>query len=334
MKILQIGLGSMGKRRIRNCLALGLKDIVGFDFREDRRQECKDKYKIKTIKKLTDAVLSERDILIISTPPDKHADYMRLAVRNKKPAFIEASVIREGLLELAMEAEEKKVFLAPSCTFRFHPAIKTVKDIVKSEKYGKVCNFMYHVGQYLPDWHPWEDIKDFYVSKRNTGACREIVPFEMTWMVDVFGFPAEVFAFYGKTINLGVDIDDTYSINLKYGPFIGNFLVDVAARCADRNLILNFEQGSLFWNWNEKVVKVFDAVTGQWIHYYEPKGSAHQGYNANIVEEMYIEEISTFFKAVKGDIKWPNSLRDDIKVLEILETMERTNAGAKYRSQV
>ncbi len=49
MKILQIGLGSMGKRRIRNFQALGLKDIVGFDFRNDRRDEAEKKYKIKTI---------------------------------------------------------------------------------------------------------------------------------------------------------------------------------------------------------------------------------------------------------------------------------------------
>ena len=29
MKILQVGLGSMGKRRIRNLKSLGLEDIVG-----------------------------------------------------------------------------------------------------------------------------------------------------------------------------------------------------------------------------------------------------------------------------------------------------------------
>ena len=37
MKFLQIGLGSMGKRRIRCLHALGHRDIVAFDPREDRR---------------------------------------------------------------------------------------------------------------------------------------------------------------------------------------------------------------------------------------------------------------------------------------------------------
>ena len=42
MKFLVVGLGSMGKRRVRNLIALGFKDSVsGFDIREDRREETK-----------------------------------------------------------------------------------------------------------------------------------------------------------------------------------------------------------------------------------------------------------------------------------------------------
>ncbi len=48
MKFLIAGLGSMGKRRIRNLLALGERDIVGFDIRADRRQEALDRYGIRT----------------------------------------------------------------------------------------------------------------------------------------------------------------------------------------------------------------------------------------------------------------------------------------------
>ena len=36
MRALVIGLGSMGKRRVRNLMALGYKDIAGYDPREER----------------------------------------------------------------------------------------------------------------------------------------------------------------------------------------------------------------------------------------------------------------------------------------------------------
>ena len=45
-----VGLGSMGKRRIRNLQFLKNDDIIGFDLREDRCSEASKKYKIKTWK--------------------------------------------------------------------------------------------------------------------------------------------------------------------------------------------------------------------------------------------------------------------------------------------
>jgi len=330
MKILQIGLGSMGKRRIRNLQALGLKDITGFDFRADRRRGAENKYGIKTTDALSPDLISASYALIISTPPDKHLEYIRLAVESAKPAFIEASVIKDGLPELAKMASEKNILIAPSCTLRFHPAIKTIKDIVLSGRYGKICNFVYHMGQYLPDWHSWEDIRDFYVSKRETSASREMVPFELTWILDITGMPSEIFAFYGKTHDMGVDIEDTYSINLKFDNFLGAVLVDVVSRYAVRSLTLNLEKAQIKWSWDEKVVKLFDANEKSWVHYYEREGQAEAGYNKNIIESMYIEEMQAFMNAVNGISQFPNTLDDDIKILSILEGVERTNKGLDF----
>jgi len=41
MKFLIIGLGSMGKRRIRCLKIIGFNDIIGYDLRKDRREEAK-----------------------------------------------------------------------------------------------------------------------------------------------------------------------------------------------------------------------------------------------------------------------------------------------------
>jgi predicted dehydrogenase len=329
MKILQIGLGSMGKRRVRNFKALGVNDIVGFDLRQDRRKEVEKRYNIRTVDKLTNNLIKERDVFVISTPPDKHLEYMRLAVKHCKPTFVEASVIREGLEELSKSAKDKKVLVAPSCTFRFHPSVKTIKEIVFSKKYGKICNFVYHMGQYLPDWHPWEDIKDFYVSKKETSAGREMVPFELTWLLDITSMPQEVFAFYSKTHDMGVDIDDTYNMNLKFRNFLGTLIVDVVSRFAIRSLTLNLEKAQIRWNWEDKVVKLYEADTRRWIYYFETEGQAESGYNRNIIEEMYIDEIRAFLNAVKGVKSFPNTLDDDIKILNILEKSEQTNKGNK-----
>lgn len=322
MKFLVIGLGSMGKRRIRCLKRLGYGDILGYDLRDDRRREVEERYNMRTISNLDDVVVSESDAIIISTPPDKHNQYIGLAIENKKPAFVEASVILEGLAELNSLAKKQHVLIAPSCTVRFHPAIKDIRNIVASRQYGKATNFSYHSGQYLPDWHPWENVKDFYAGRKETGGCREIVPFELTWIVDVMGMPKKVGGFFGKTTDVGADVDDTYVLSLDFGEAFGNLTVDVTSRYATRGLILNMERGQILWRWDEGVVKLYDGVSQRWINYYYPQGQTVEGYNKNIIEDMYIEETNLFISAIEGKRAFPNSLDDDIEVLKLLYKLE------------
>ncbi len=322
MKFAIFGLGSMGKRRIRCLKRLGYSNIIGYDSREDRSIEARELYNINIVKTIEEIDFKKVDAIIISTPPDRHVEYIRLAIEKEIPAFVEASVILDGLIELDDFSKKKGILIAPSCTLKFHPAIKDIKKIVHSGEYGRVVNFSYHSGQYLPDWHPWEDVKDFYVSQKHTGGCREIVPFELTWLVDVVGWPEDVRTFYGKTTYVGADIDDTYTILLKYNKSFGSLTVDVVSRNAVRNLILNLESGQILWNWDENVVKLYDAKKHRWIYYYQPLGSSAEGYNKNIIEDMYIEELQSFIEAIRGNGSFPNSLTEDIKILTLLEKIE------------
>ena len=66
----------MGKERIRNLQALGLKKIVGFDIREDERTEAVEIYNIKVVESFEEGISSFKiDALIISLPPDIHHIY-------------------------------------------------------------------------------------------------------------------------------------------------------------------------------------------------------------------------------------------------------------------
>ena len=326
MKFLVIGLGSMGKRRVRCLLALGYTDIVGFDIREDRRKETYEKYNIVTTESLNNISLTDFDAFIISTPPDLHTRYAKMAIDLRKPVFIEASVILEHVQEIK-SYNKNNTFLAPSCTLRFHPMIKDITSIIKGGKYGKITNFSYHSGQYLPDWHPWENVSDFYVSNRETGGGREIVPFELTWIVDTIGWPTDVKGVFEKTIDFGSNIEDSYAFILKYKGMIGSVVVDVAARYATRSLIINLEFGQIQWRWDEACFNLYEVASNRWIKYSQPDISAATGYNKNIGEEMYIEEIRSFISGINVHSLYPNSIDDDIKVLEILNKIEKSDGG-------
>lgn len=322
MKFVIVGLGSMGKRRIRCLQKLGYTEITGVDTRADRRLEAETTYNIATIASTAEVPWREIDAVIVSTPPDLHIDVLDVAVKHGKPVFVEASVILAGLENIRQTASERGAKVYPSCTLRFHSAIRDIKRIVTSGNYGKVTNFTYHCGQYLPDWHPWEDIRDFYVSKRETGACREIVPFELTWLLDVLGRPEAVTGYYGKTFDMGVDIDDTYAMTFRFPGFFGTMIVDAVARYAIRSLILNLEKAQITWRWDQQFVSLYESDTQRTVIYNQPQPQSAAGYNKNIGEQMYIDEVASFIADIEGKGTYPNTLEDDIAILTILNRFE------------
>ena len=116
MKFLVIGLGSMGKRRIRNLQYLKAGEIFGFDPRQERREEVIQRYGIKVCATFEAALKLNPDALIISTPPDLHMSYALLSARAGKHFFTEASVVPHGMKELIELCRNGGFVAAPSCT--------------------------------------------------------------------------------------------------------------------------------------------------------------------------------------------------------------------------
>ena len=105
VKFLVIGLGSMGKRRVRNLIALDCDNIAGFDIRPDRRKYSNSEYNIVTFKSLESAINKfNPDVFIISTPPEFHMEYANFAFDRKIHCFIEGSVVdADKILELSQK---------------------------------------------------------------------------------------------------------------------------------------------------------------------------------------------------------------------------------------
>lgn len=333
MRFLVIGLGSMGKRRIRCLQSLGHQEIFGFDLREDRREEAYEKYRLRTFSDIHLALSEVKPTaLVISVPPDVHHEYIKTAIENKIHFFVEASVVDTDMDWVQGKLKETDIIAAPSATMLFHPAIKKISEVLKSKRLGKISNIVYHSGQYLPDWHTYEKVSEYYVSNPMTGGAREIVPFEMTWITHLFGFPKKVCANFRKTINIeGAEkIDDTYNILLDYENFLATMTIDVVSRYATRKLLINGDQKQLIWDWNLRYIQIYDPIHQQWENIdYEMK-SAAAGYNPNIGEDMYVDELGHFIQAIEGKEPFLNTMENDHRVLKLLYAIEQADRDSKY----
>ncbi len=329
MNVLVIGLGSMGKRRVRNMKAIGVAGITGFDPRQDRRDEAAGKYGIRTTSDVAAALREKPDCAVISTPPDWHVPYALDALAAGVPFFSEASVPDARLPELHRRLRDTGVIGMPSCTMRFFPGPKRLKAAVAGGAIGKPYAWMYQSGQYLPDWHPWESIQSFYVSNPVTGACREIVPFELTWLVDVFGPVASVAGQRAKVSDLPVSIEDIYQLQIRHqdGVF-GQLTVDVLARAPVRHIRITGSEGLVEWNAGANSVRLFKAG-GAWTEETLNRGSIETGYVNP--EEPYIEEMREFLDCVTRKRQPAYTYADDQAVLDVLVAAE---ASADSGTQV
>jgi predicted dehydrogenase len=333
MKALVAGLGSMGKRRVRNLQALGVEQVVGFDRRADRREEAGARYGIQLVESFDQGLAQKPDVVLISLPPDLHVSFARRSVSAGIPFFSEASVVLDGMADLLADVRAAGVVAFPSCTMRYFPGPRTLKSICRDGRIGAPLAWQYQSGQYLPDWHPWESIQDFYVSNPPTGGCREIVPFELCWLTEVFGPVASLQCQKAKLTDLPAPIDDIYQLQVEHANgVLGQLTVDVISRVPVRLARILGTQGTVEWDGDRNLVRLFNAADGAWKEISFEEGTKEKGYINP--EEPYIAEIADFLACVREGRQPVYSLAEDEKILNVLYAADDHAKGGVARASI
>ena len=328
MKILVVGLGSMGKRRIRNLQHLGIENIIGCDIRKDRLNEAITKYNIKAFTKFEKALLENPEIVIISLPPKLHIDYLKKCINLKKPFFVELNILSNGLPSIIKQIKENKIIGIPSSTMRYFEGPKIIKKLVNLKKIGMPLAWIYHSGQYLHDWHPWESIKNLFISEAETSGCKELAAIEIGWLTDTFGSIKSVYNQASKVSKLKTKIDDINHITIEHESGVtGTLVVDVISRIPVRNFRLLCTNGILEWDNVSKIVRYSNIKNKKWITH---KLSYKIVENAYInPEEPYIEEMKDFIDCIKYRKKPKYTFEQDYKNLKVLDAIETSSKLTK-----
>lgn len=319
----------MGKRRIRNLLALGYSDVIGFDSRNDRRIESERNYHVKTYSTIHEALKTKPNAMIISTPPDLHAKYANIAIRNDIHFFTEVNLSSSDIDRIVKKMKRKNITGVPSCTMIFHPVIKQLKKVLEKQEIGKILAIYHHFGHYLPDWHPWEDYRNFYVSKRKTGAAREIVPFELVWLRYLFPRIKSVYANVKKISKLDADIDDIYQILFELeNKILCNMTVDVISRPSIKETKIIGEKGTIICDYNTGEIRINKGK--DWRIIKIKMGKVAPGYKGNTApESLYEEEIQSFIFAIGKKKKYPYTFEDELEMLKTLDSIEDSSKKGK-----
>ena len=318
----------MGKRRIRNLLKLGYRDIIGFDTRADRRNEASKNYGIKTISNIGAMLVLKPDVLVISTPPDLHLKYANIAIKNNINFFTELNLLSKDVKKIVENMYGRSIIGLPSSTMRFHPMVIKLKELLDKKVLGKIYTVYHHTGQFLPNWHPWENYREFFVSKRETGGARELVAVELVWLTQLFPNIKSVYGNVTKVSKLEVDIDDVYQIflELKNNIFC-TLMIDVVSIPAFRETKIIGEKGTILCNFKNGIIRINKGK--EWKNMKIKMGKIAKEYSSAPPETMYEKELQSFLNTITKKTKCNFSLRDEFNMLKILDKIEISNKNGK-----
>ena len=203
--LLVIGLGSMGKRRVRLLKrARPEAALCGVDLSPARREEGEG-LGLSMYESLEAALAAQAPrAAFVCTAPITHAKIIAQLLQAGVPVFTELNLVDDGYDELIAAAKEKGVPLFLSSTMLYRGETQYIKRRV--QEFSRPVNYIYHIGQYLPDWHPWENYKNFFVGDKRTGGVREIFGIDLPWLLDTFGPVKHLYVEKDKLSALEIDL--------------------------------------------------------------------------------------------------------------------------------
>ena len=316
----------MGKRRAR--LAKGMRsDIVicGVDQSEARRAEARG-LGIRAYGSIDEAVAAQApDAALVCTAPITHAGIIRTLLEKGLPTFTELNLVDDGYAENQALAAEKGVPLFLSSTMLYRRETQYIKRRVA--EFGRPVHYIYHIGQYLPDWHPWENYKNFFVGNARTGGVREIFGIDLPWLLDAFGDVTAMAVQKDTISDLGLPYPDCVTLLLRHASGAqGVLAADVVSPKAVRNFECFGDGLHLFWEGNPKALYEFRGGEKQVVDTYT--AFEHDSrYSDNIVENAYVDELANFFAVLRGEEAPRWSFEKDRAAIAVMDAAQAAEPG-------
>lgn len=185
MKILMIGLGSIGQRHLRNIKRVygeeaqilayrvrGLKRTFSDTMQIRENVSLEEEYNIKSFADLSKALLEKPDIAYITNITKSHIPCAIACAKAGCHLFLEKPISDslDGIEELAKIVAEKKLKVFVGYQNRFHPGIQYLKQFLAEGSIGRILSVRSVVGERLTTMHTYENYKDTYMARKDMGG--------------------------------------------------------------------------------------------------------------------------------------------------------------------
>jgi predicted dehydrogenase len=336
MKFLIAGLGSIGRRHLRNLLALGERDVLLY--RTDHSTLPDDELEGLPVENDLQAALAHKpQAVIIANPTALHLDVAIPAAQAGSHLLLEKPVSASGdprVQELVNAVEKSGSRVLVGFQFRFHPGLQQIDSLLKAGRIGRPLTVRAHWGEYLPGWHPWEDYRQGYSARSALGGGVLLTlchPLDyLRWL---FGDISALWAFTGKLGDLELDVEDTAEIGLQFqSGTLGSVHLDYNQRLPAHRLEIIGTRGTIHWDNADGAVQLYQA---------EPAGENAPTWETFVMPEgftrndLFLAEMRHFVSVARGEADPACTLEDGLRALEIVAAAHQSSqTGCKISMRI
>lgn len=325
MKILIAGLGSIGRRHFRNLAALGERDLVLY---RTRRATLPDDelagYPVET--DLAEALQKHRpQAVIVANPTALHLEVAIPAVEAGCAILLEKP-IAENLSrvdELRRAAQKNGSRILVGFQFRYHPTLNKARELIQAGALGKILTVHAHWGEYLPNWHPWEDYRASYAAREDLGGgVIRTLTHPLDYLRYLLGEIESLQAFAGHISPLELSgVEDVAEMGLKFSSgAIGGLHVNYFQRPPVHRLEIVGTAGTLRWDNADGTLRhyqmpdAFGGIYPQPQAAIETRYSLPDGFERN---HLFEAQMRHFLEVASGQAAPLCTLEDGIRALEL-----------------
>ena len=328
MKILIVGLGSIGQRHVRNLRSFlgdrlqistvrsqGSPRVFSDSMHVIQGEDVERKYNIIRFKDLETALADDPTAVFITNPSSLHVSIALAAARRGCHLFVEKPLSHsyESVEELITLAERKNLITLVGYQMRFHPCLQRLQTALQQRQIGQILAARVEVGEYLPGWHPYEDYRASYASQHDLGGGVLLSQIhELDYVYWLFGLPQKIFALGGKLSSLDIDVEDIMSILLECvvdgAPVPVHIHQDYVQRPPSRTCQIIGDQGKILIDFLARSIQIFDT-TGTSV-----ESLTFPDFQRN---KLFLDELSHFLACLKGKESPRVPLREGAQSLRI-----------------
>jgi predicted dehydrogenase len=322
---LLIGYGSIGRRHLTNLHALGVTDWAvvrsgagALPFEPPGP--------VRTYTDLTAALEAERPTFaVVANPTALHLPTTLACVQQGCAVLVEKPVSHrvDGLVELAREAAAHTAPVLAGFQFRFDPGLRRVAELLAAQAAGAPIHVRASWGEYLPDWHPWEDFRTSYAARRDLGGgVHHTLCHPLDYLAMLFGHPTVEAAFLTEHGPLDLDVAEAADVRLRFdGGVTAEVHLDYWARPTKHEIEVVCTRGTIAWNYLAGELRIWSDDAGEW------RSEPVPGIEAR--DELFAAEARHFLEVAAGRAAPACTLDDGIRVVELCAAIDASSTRAR-----